>query len=107
MRHALFNANTYTIRSCVGKSDGAYSNLDICALGQCTRKVLAADCTLAVLSEPEWTVVYSSDRLHPLYDMIYKVGNIFYVFQISVGGSHDAKQTRLSSGLELAQKGRN
>lgn len=42
MLHALQNANQYTIRPCVGKTDATYENLQVLNLGQCTGMSLAA-----------------------------------------------------------------
>jgi len=51
------------------------------------------------------TVFFSSDRLHPLYDMIYKIGNIYYAFQITLGKSHDAKHGQIDSLVQQLQIG--
>jgi len=105
MLHALQNVNQYTTRTCVGKADAAYTNLVNQVLGQCTGKSLAADCTSSVLVGPDLTLFYSSDRLHPLYGMTYKVGNIYYAFQITLGNSHDAKQRQIDYLVQRLQIG--
>ena len=105
MLYALQNDNQYTTRTCVSKTDAAYTTLVNHVLGQCTGKSLAADCTSSVLVGPDLTVFYSSDRLHPLYDMIYKVGNIYHAFQITLGNSHDAKQRQIDSLVQRLQIG--
>lgn len=94
---ALQGDNQYTTRSCVGRTNAAYSNLTIRQLGGCIGKSLVADCTVAVIAGPDLTVFYSSDRFHKLYDMIYKNGNIYYAFQVAMGKSHDAKQHQIDA----------
>jgi hypothetical protein len=105
MLYALQNVNQYATRTCVSKTDASYNNLANHGLGQCTGKSLAADCTSSVLVGSDLTVFYSSDRMHPLYDMIYKVGNIYYAFQITLGNSHDAKQRQIDSLVQRLQIG--
>jgi hypothetical protein len=105
MLHALQTTIQYTVRVGVGKTDIAYTQLQSHILGSCTDKTLAADCTASVLNGPDWTVFYSSDRLHPLYDMIYRVGSIYYAFQITIGKSHDAKQQQISTLVQRLQIG--
>ena len=105
MLYALQEAIQYTTRPCVSKTDATYNNLTAQRLGQCTGMSLAADCTSAVLNGAALTVFYSSDRSHPLYDMIYKVGNIYYAFQITLGGTHDAKQHQIDSLVQRLQIG--
>jgi hypothetical protein len=102
---ALQGANQYLTRNCVSKTDAAYNHLENQALGGCTGKTLAADCTTSVLAGPDLTVFYSSDRLHPLYDMIYKIGNTYYAFQITLGKSHDAKQHQINALVQRLQIG--
>eukprot|EP00978_Attheya_sp_CCMP212_P013710 scaffold34477_cov40-Attheya_sp.AAC.1 len=102
---ALQGANQYTTRNCVSKTNVAYSHLVNQVLGGCTGKTLAADCTSSVLAGPDLTVFYSSDRFHPLYDMIYKIGNIYYAFQIPLGKSHDAKQHQINDLFQQLQIG--
>ena len=107
MLEALYIAAIkYTVRTCVGRSDDAYNSLQFHVLGHLP---LAADCTPSVLSEPDLTVLYSSDRRHPLYDMIYKVGSIYYAFKITLGSTHEVKQDEndeLVERLEIITKGR-
>lgn len=105
MLYALQNTNQYTTRPCVGKTDASYNNLVNHVLGQCTGMSLAADCTSAVLHGPGLNVFYSSDRFHPLYDMVYKAGNVYYAFQIILGNSHDAKQQQIDSLVQRLQIG--
>jgi hypothetical protein len=105
MLHALQNANQYTTRPCVGKTDAAYNNLQVLNLGQCTGMSLTADCTASVLAGLDLTVFYSSDKHHPLYDMIYKVGTIYHAFQITEGKSHDANQLQIKSLAQRLQIG--
>lgn len=93
--YALQNANHYTTRNCVGISDPVYKQLHVESLGQCTSKTLVADCTVSVLSGEDQSLFYSSDRQHPLYDMIYKVGNIYFAFQVTLGRTHPAKQHQI------------
>jgi hypothetical protein len=102
---ALQCANQYTTRNCVSKTDAAYNHLINQALGGCTGKTLAADCTSSVLAGPDLTVFYSSDGLHPLYDMIYKIGSTYYAFQITLGKSHDAKQHQINALVQRLQIG--
>jgi hypothetical protein len=102
---ALQTTNQYTIRACVGKLDVAYTQFQAHALGQCTGKSRAADSTSALLNGPALTGFYSSDRFHPLYDMIYKVGNIYYAFQVTIGKSHDAKQRQINNLVQQLQIG--
>jgi len=92
---ALQSANNYTTRRCIGKEDAAYTNFALLELGGCTDTMLAADCTGAVSRENDLTLIHSSDRFHPLYDMIYKSGNTYYAFQLTVGKSHDAKARQI------------
>eukprot|EP00978_Attheya_sp_CCMP212_P004726 scaffold10364_cov61-Attheya_sp.AAC.2 len=109
MLHALQNANQYTTRPCVGKTDGAYNNRLTLNLGECTGMSLTADCTASVFVGSDLTVFYSSDKHHPLYDMIYKDGTIYHAFQITEGKSHDAKQTQikyLAQQLQIGSGGR-
>lgn len=103
--HALQNRNQYIVRSCVGKLDVAYSNLQVLDLGGCTKATMAADCTASVLVGPDLTLVYSSDKHHPLYDMIYKVGSVYHAFQVTEGKSHDAKQHQINSVIQRLQIG--
>ena len=105
MLYALQNVNQYTTRPCVGKADAAYNNYAIHGLGRCINKLLVSDCTASVLAGPDWTVFYSSDRFYPLYDMIYKVGNIYYAFQITLGSSHDVKHSQIDSLVQRLQIG--
>jgi hypothetical protein len=107
MLNALQITIQYTVRVGVGKTDIAYTQLQNHILGPCTDKTLAADCTASVLNGPDWTVSYSSDKLHPLYDMIYRVDTIYYAFQITIGKSHDAKQQQqqISSLVQRLQIG--
>lgn len=88
----LLQSDVYLLRDYVGKLDATYTTISILPLGGYSRMKPAADCTGAVLrGEPELTLVYSSDRFHPLNDMIHKHGSIFYAFQVTLCGSHDAK----------------
>jgi hypothetical protein len=106
MLYALQITFQYKVRVGVGKTDIAYTQLPNHTLGPCTDKMLAADCTASVLNGPDWTVFYSSaDRLHPLYDMIYRAGSIYYAFQITIGKSHDVKQQQISSLVQRLQIG--
>ena len=70
---------------------------------------LKSDCTAAVIGGPDLTVFYSSDKHHPLYDMIYKVGTIYHAFQVTEGKSHDATQrliNALAQRLQIGSGGR-
>lgn len=103
--YALQNTIQFKVRVCVGKSDIAYTQLQNHVLGPCKGNTLVADCTASVINGPDWTVFYSSDRLHPLYDMIYRVGNVYYAFQVTLGKSHDVKQQQVNSLVQRLQIG--
>ena len=73
------------------------------------RDDVALYCTAAVIGGPDLTVFYSSDKHHPLYDMIYKVGTIYHAFQVTEGKSHDATQrliNALAQRLQIGSGGR-
>jgi hypothetical protein len=105
MLHALQNANPYSVRACVGKQDATYNQFHVLNLGQCTGMTLRADCTAAVIGGPDRTVFYSSDKCHPLYDMIYKVGTIYHALQVTEGKSHKAKRNQITSLVNRLQIG--
>ena len=94
--HALKKANQYTARACVGKLDDAFNQLQVLHLGQCTGTSLKSDCTAAVIAGPDLIAFHSSDKRHPLYDMIYKVESVYHAFQVPVGKSYAAKQRQIT-----------
>jgi hypothetical protein len=93
------------VRANVGKQTDASNQFYFHTLGQCARKELVSDCTTAVQKGPALTVYYSSDRLHPVYDMIYKLGNTYFAFQVTLGKSHDVKQWQINDRVQLLQIG--
>lgn len=97
MLYALQSDNQYSTRACVGKTDASYNSFENKVLGGCSGMLMVSDCMLSVLGGPDLTVFYSSDRNHPLYNMIYKNENIYYAFQITSSKSHDANQALLDS----------
>lgn len=105
--HALQNNNQYCVRECVGKEDARYNQFQDLSLGGCTGTVLKSDCTDAVVGVPDLTVVFSSDKQHQLYDMIYKDGTIYHAFQITEGKSHKARQRQINSVAHRLQIGTN
>ena len=60
-------------------------------LGGCGEMSFQADCTTAAATGTEKTLYYSSDRTHPLYDMIYKIGNVYFAYRVTLGKSHSVK----------------
>ena len=105
----LLEENTYTSRGCVGKTHPAYNHHQRIQVGGCNEKALAGDCTTAVRNGLDHVLYFSSSRTHPLYDMIYKTGNIYYAFQVTLGKSHDAKQRQIDaliSSLSIGTGGR-
>lgn len=103
--HALQNNNQFSVRECVGKEDARYNQFQDLNLGGCTGTVLKSDCTDAVVRVPDLTVIFSSDKQHPLYDMIYKDGTIYHAFQITEGKSHKARQRQINSVAHRLQIG--
>ena len=103
--HALQNENQYLVRACVGKENATYNEFQELRLSQCTGMALKSDCTAAVIDGPDLTVFYSSDKQHPLYDMIYKEGTIYHAFQVTEGKSHKAKRRQIISVAERLQTG--
>jgi len=97
MMEALMRTNQYKVRRCVGKSDAGYLTAFHVQLGGCTSKSLQLDCTNAVLNGIDDVLYYSSDTSHPLYDMIFKRGTVFYAFQVTIGSSHDSKRTLINA----------
>ena len=115
---SLQEAGDYMIRPCVGKSDSRYSHRSSTVnIGGCTSKVMKSDdCTAAVRDGRQDRVLYysSNHHFHPLYDMIFKIGNVYYAFQVTIGKKHKATKaaeiqkvvdalgiTNNNSGLEL------
>jgi hypothetical protein len=94
---ALQGNNTYTERVCVGNLNPAYNQHQQIQLGGCNDKVLVGDCTTAVRNGADRVMYYSSSRTHPLYDMIFKIGNIYYAVQVTIGKTHDAKQRQIDT----------
>ena len=105
MLHALQNDNQYSVRTCVGKEDTTYNQFQDLRLRQCIGISLKSDCTAAVIGGPDLTVFYSSDKQHPLYDMIYKDGTIYHAFQVTEGKSREAKQRQINSVAQRLQIG--
>jgi hypothetical protein len=97
LSEALQGNNTYTGRVCVGKSNPAYTQHQQIQLGVCNDKVLVGDCTIAVENGADHVLDFSSSRIHPLYDMIFKMGSIYYAFQVTFGKTHDAKQQQIDT----------
>ena len=97
MMEALMKTSQYRVRRCVGKSDGRYPDVFDVRLGGCTSKSFQLDCTNAVLNGADNVLYYSSDRAHPLYDMIFKRGSVFYAFQVTIGRSHDSKEAQIKA----------
>ena len=109
MLETLLGDNTYASRKCVGKTHSAYNDHQQIQVGGCNEKALVGDCTTAVRNGEDRVLYYSSSRTHPLYDMIYKIGNIYYAFQVTLGKSHDAKQGQIDaliSSLSIGTGGR-
>ena len=92
---SLQEAGDYVIRPCVGKSDARYSQKSIVNIGGCTSKVMKSDCTAAVRDGQDRVLYYSSNRFHPLYDMIFKTGNVYYAFQVTIGTKHKATKAEI------------
>ena len=90
MSEALCGTNDYVTRPCVGKSDPGYSNEGTTTIGGCTSKSFKSDCTTAVRDGDDLVLYYSSNRFHPLYDMIFKKNNVYHAFQVTTGKKHEA-----------------
>ena len=67
--------------------------------------ILATDCTAAVMTGDNMTLIHSSDRRHSLYGMIYKSINDYYAFQLTMGKKHDAKQEQIDELVNRLQIG--
>ena len=81
------------------------TTFNISALVKLRGMVLKKDCTHAVINGPDMTIFYSSDKLHPLYDMIYKTGTIFHAFQVTEGKSYESKQHQINALVQRLQIG--
>jgi hypothetical protein len=95
MIEALMKSNEYSVRMCVGKCDCRYATIFGVELGGCDTKSFQMNCTNAVLNGADNVHSYSSDRTHPLYDMVYKRGSVFYAFQVTTGRTHDCKEAQI------------
>eukprot|EP00978_Attheya_sp_CCMP212_P030974 scaffold115720_cov60-Attheya_sp.AAC.1 len=102
---ALHGVNTYSTRLCVGKNDGRYGIINPIAIGGCTGSSFQNDCTSAVQAGADGVLCYSSNRFHPLYDMLFKTGNTYYAFQVTIGTNHDAKQKHIDNLVRVLQIG--
>ena len=91
----------YVIRPCVGKSDAGYSQESTVNIGGCTSKVIKSDCTAAVRDGQDMVLYYSSsNRFHPLYDMIFKTDNVYYAFQVTIGAKHKATKAEIQNVVD-------
>lgn len=93
---ALHGTKDYVTRPCVGKSDPNYSNEGTATIGGVTSKCQTSDCTTAVRDGDDLVLYYSSNRLHPLYDIIFKWNNVFYAFQVATGKKHKATKAEIA-----------
>lgn len=109
MIETLMETKKYSVRQCVGKLHSLYSQTSTVSLGGCNSRLQQSDCTAAVRSGAGGVLHYSSDASHPLYDMIYKQGSVFFAFQVTVGRKHDAKAPQIKDiarRLEIGSEGR-
>lgn len=97
---SLQQVGDYVIRSCVAKSDDGYSKKRTFNIGGCKSKAMKSDCTAAVRDGQDLVLYYSSNRFHPLYDMIFKVGNIYYAFQVTIGAKHKATKAEIQKVVD-------
>jgi hypothetical protein len=93
---SLHGTKDYVTRPCVGKSDDLYSQEDTANLGGYTSRSLKSDCTAAVRDGHDRVLYYSSNRFHPLYDMIFKIDNVYYAFQVTTGKKHKATKAEIA-----------
>ena len=105
MLQSLKKSNQYIARTCVGKLDATYNELQVLHLGQCKGTSLKSDCTAAVLDGPDLIAYYSSGKQHPLFDIIYKVGAVYHAFKVTKGKSHEAKQRMINILVNRLQIG--
>ena len=73
--------------------------------GGCTSKSFQYECSSAVKDGNDNVIFYSSNRQHPLYDMIFKRDSTFYAIQVTVGRNHDSKQAQIDELAQLLQIG--
>ena len=93
---ALHGTKDYVTRPCVGKSDLIYSNEGTTTIGGVKFKCQTSDCTTAVRYCDDMVLYYSSNRFHPLYDMIFKCNNIYFAFQVTTGKKHKATKADIA-----------
>ena len=59
-----------------------------------------------MLNGADDTLFYSSNQTHPLYDMIFKRGLVYFAFQVTIGRTpHDAKQAQINEVANRLQIG--
>jgi len=102
---AMMKTNQYTARHCVGKSNKLYAQTFALELGGCTSKSFQYECSPAVKDGSDNALFYSSNRQHPLYDMIFKRDSTFYAIQVTVGRNHDAERAQIETLAQLLQIG--
>jgi hypothetical protein len=73
-------------------------------LGNCTKiKETRESLIVAAKREGnEHVVFHSSDKYYPLFDFLYRKGNVFYAFQVSIGTEHSCKPYQLKAAIEEA-----
>jgi hypothetical protein len=102
---AMMRTVQYTARHCVGKSDKLYARTFPLELGGCTSKSFQYECSSAVKSGNDNVLFHSSNRQHPLYDMIFKRDYVFCAIQVTTGRNHDVKQAQIDELAQLLQIG--
>lgn len=81
----------FSRRICVGKRDDRRTIVTSWTPHHCTNIQLSLDILADVRVGQERVAFHPVSEQHPLIDFIYKVGNVFYAVQVTIGSRHDAE----------------
>jgi hypothetical protein len=92
---SLLRESEYLIRQ--GAKGPRYGKTEAIRLGGCHSQAIEYDCSTAVKDGRDKCLFFSSDRNHPLYDMIYKDKETFHAFQVTISKTHDSKKNQIET----------
>lgn len=92
VRHLfLTEGNTFEMRDCIGR--GKVKTKQVWAQPTCTEIKLSLDIIRDVQSgEKDGVIYHSVSEREPLIDFIFRVANVYYAVQVTIGQSHTASQ---------------
>jgi len=98
---------SYTVRRSVGKSNPAFeSSLHTMKVGGCAGSEMVVDMvkfikTMPVEDNGRTKLLYSCDRLYPLFDMIYREGEgVYHAFNATVSGTKKVLPKKFSDEVK-------